>query len=105
MQNETQKQIEQSRKLNANRVYIYTDECTFCGRNDDWADLSIRLKSLGKDVFARQTLLWAGWKNEADELGLDLPFIYDCDTGKCMTVSDGNAKTDEELKEWLSALD
>lgn len=105
MQNENQKQIERSRRLNANRTYIYTDGCTFCGRNDDWADLSTRLKNLGKNVFARQTLLFAGWGAEADEIGLTLPFVYDCDTGQAITVAEGNAMTDEELKDWLNALD
>lgn len=105
MQNENQRQIEQSRKLNANRTYIYVETCTFCGRNEDWAELSTRLKNLGKNVFARTTTLWTGWAEEAEEIGLELPCVYDCDTGKSMTIAEGNAMSDEELKEWLNALD
>lgn len=105
MQENQKQQLEQSKRLNANRVYIYTENCTFCGQTDDFADLSIRLKNLGKNVFTRQTTLWTGWKAEADELELELPCIFDCDTQQCMTVEEGNNKTDEELKEWLNALD
>lgn len=93
--------MEQVRKLNANRTYIYTDQCVTCGKTDAYKDIANRLKLKNKDVFVKQTPLFIGWQNEATELGLELPSVYDCDTGHKATVEELDGKSEEELEEWL----
>ena len=88
-------------KANENRTFIYTDACKLCGHTAEYASLSARLQNLGKIVYVKQTPLWAGWANEAAEIGLEMPFVYDYDTLKSATVSSLNELSDDELRAWL----
>ncbi len=88
-------------KANANRTFIYTDSCKLCGQTNAYADIAFRLKKAGKDVFVKQVTLWAGWSNEAAEVGLPMPFVLDYDTMNTATVDELNGKSDEELEVWL----
>lgn len=88
-------------KANENRTFIYTDECKLCGKTEAYSNLAYRLKKLGKDVFVKQTSLWAGWSSEAAELGLELPCVLDYDTMRSDTVEHLSKLSDEELKEFL----
>ena len=94
-------ELERSNKLNANRTYIYTDECVTCGHTEGYKLIANRLKLLNKDVFVKQTPLFIGWQNEAAEIGLTMPFAYDCDTGNYNTCEELDKLSDEELEEWL----
>lgn len=85
-------------KLNGNRTYIYTTECKLCGHTSDFAEVATKLQALGKNVEVRQTTLWAGWAEEAEEIGLELPFIYDYDTKQSLTIEEAN---DTDLEKWL----
>lgn len=91
----------QNQKLSENRTYIYTDQCVTCGKTEAYKDIVNRLKLKNKDVFVKQTPLFVGWQNEATELGLELPSVYDCDTGNKATVKELDAKSEEELDKWL----
>ena len=43
------------RRVNENRTYIYTDQCVTCGKTEEYKDIANRLKTLGKDVFVKQS--------------------------------------------------
>lgn len=86
---------------NANRTYIYTKQCKLCGHTDAYASLSHRLTTLGKDVYVKQTSLFAGWQAEADEIGLEMPFVLDYDTMQSETVENLDKMNEEELRDWL----
>lgn len=86
---------------NKNRTYIYTKDCKLCGNTEEYSEISHRLKKLGKDVFVKQTSLFAGWQAEADEINLEMPFVLDYDTMNAATVEELNGKSEEELRDWL----
>lgn len=90
-----------SKPINTNRIYIYTDQCVTCGRTESYSAIANRLKLKHKDVFVKQTPLFIGWANEAAALGLELPSVYDCDTGHSATVQKLNKFSEEELDTWL----
>lgn len=95
----------QVRKINANRTYIYTDQCRICGKSDSYSKLVQRLKKMKKDVFVKQVSLFIGWQNEAAEIDLSYPFVYDCDSNRSAEVETLDEMTDEELKAWLKPED
>lgn len=86
---------------NRNRSYIYTKECNLCGNTEAYASISKRLQAKGKEVFVKQITLFAGWAAEAEEVGLDLPFVLDCDTMNKATCAELDTMSDEELDNWL----
>ncbi len=88
-------------KVNENRSFIYIDTCKLCGHTAEYANIVFRLQKLGKDVFVKQTSLYIGWIQEANEIGLEMPFVLDYDTLHSATVKELDAMSDEELKEWL----
>ena len=88
-------------RLNGNKTYIYTTECKLCGHTDAFAEVATKLQALGKSVEVRQTTLWAGWAEEAEEIGLELPFIYDYDTKQSLTIEEAG---ETDLKEWLNGV-
>lgn len=91
----------QVRKINANRTYIYVEDCAFCGHTEGYAKVATRLKLNKKDVFVKQTPLFLGWQQEAAALGLEMPSVYDCDTNQKATVAELEEMSDEELEAWL----
>lgn len=91
----------QKRRINANRTYIYTDQCVTCGNTESYQAIVNRLKLKHKDVFVKQTPLFIGWQNEAAEIGLPYPFVYDCDSGNKATCAELDNLTEEELDDWL----
>ena len=91
----------QKRRINANRTYIYTDQCVTCGHTEAYQSIANRLKTKGKDVFVKQTPLFIGWQNEAAEIGLSYPFVYDCDSGNKGTCAELDNMSEEELDGWL----
>ena len=93
------------RRINANRSYIYTENCVICGQTENYAKAATALKSLGKDVYAKQTPLFIGWQQEAAEIGLPMPFVYDCDTEQYETVENIEKMSEQELKAWLGIDD
>lgn len=93
--------MEPRSKINQNRTYIYTDQCVLCGHTEKYKAIANRLKTSGKDVFVKQTPLFVGWQSEAEEIGLPMPFVYDCDTGHYNTCEEMDAMSEEELREWL----
>lgn len=86
---------------NANRTYIYTKECNLCGNTEAYAHSSKRLQAKGKDVYVKQVSLYAGWAAEATEIGLEMPFVLDCDTMNRATCTEIDNMSEEELDKWL----
>lgn len=93
--------LEQSSKLNKNRTYIYTNECVLCGHTEEYREIANRLKLLGKEVYVKQVPLFIGWQYEATEIGLPMPFVYDCDTGRYDTCPNLDKLEENDLKDWL----
>lgn len=88
-------------KINANRSYIYTDQCVVCGKTEKYKATANRLKLRNKTVFVKQTPLFITWQQEAAEIGLPMPFVYDCDTGNKATCEEIDNMSEEELDDWL----
>lgn len=86
---------------NQNRAYIYTKECNLCGNTEAYAHSAKRLQAKGKEVFVKQVSLFAGWTAEAEEIGLEMPFVLDYDTMHKATCADLDNMSEEELEEWL----
>lgn len=93
--------MDNQNKLNANRTYIYTEQCVTCGNTEEYQSVANKLKLKHKDVFVKQTPLFVGWMQEAMAIGLPMPFVYDCDTGNKLTCAEFDNMSEEELDDWL----
>lgn len=75
-------------KVNENRAFIYTEDCTMCGLNTELQPIIDSLREAQLEVHTKQTSLWPGWKEEAAKIGIELPFVWVYKTGKGKPLSE-----------------
>lgn len=88
MQSQNQKQLPQRKQQNENRAFIYTNECTMCGGSKPHNKIVFDLQEKGFKVRVKQVKLWRGWAEEAEKIGIELPFVWIYDTQKGKTIED-----------------
>lgn len=67
---------------NKNHIFFYTNDCAMCGHTvlDDAGELREIIKQAGYFFTVKEVPLFHGWKAEAANIGVDLPFFYNYDT-------------------------
>ena len=75
---------------NKNNIYFYTNDCGMCGKVVFDTENEIRniISQKGYHLVVKELPLYSGWRLEAQNIGEEIPFFYNYNSGTSARFQD-----------------